>query len=189
MYFCCEQVEERSDKDFGEKGSRPVSSLSAATLASLGGTSSRRGSGDTSISVDTEASIREIKVAAISYNDLFKGYKCNCTSITVTLIFVNPPQPSLQALYSPVPDTLGSCLCSFLGATDHHVTDSPLLVSCMQAYAKIHYHITMLCVLIQDFFCLHGSCDSRLSCTGDEWTGDRGSSIHKLKHRKHKEGA
>ncbi|XP_068101466.1 leucine-rich repeat flightless-interacting protein 1 isoform X24 [Hyperolius riggenbachi] len=55
------RVEERSDKDFGEKGGRPVSSLSAATLASLGGTSSRRGSGDTSISVDTEASIREIK--------------------------------------------------------------------------------------------------------------------------------
>ncbi|NXC12544.1 LRRF2 protein, partial [Corythaeola cristata] len=41
--------------------SRTVSSLSAATLASLGGTSSRRGSGDTSISADTEASIREIK--------------------------------------------------------------------------------------------------------------------------------
>lgn len=39
-----------------------MSSLSAATLASLGGTSSRRGSGDTSISIDTEASIREIKV-------------------------------------------------------------------------------------------------------------------------------
>uniref|UniRef100_A0A6I8RKM0 Leucine rich repeat (in FLII) interacting protein 1 n=1 Tax=Xenopus tropicalis TaxID=8364 RepID=A0A6I8RKM0_XENTR len=54
-------VEERPEKDFSEKGSRPVSSLSAATLASLGGTSSRRGSGDTSISVDTEASIREIK--------------------------------------------------------------------------------------------------------------------------------
>ncbi|XP_044158707.1 leucine-rich repeat flightless-interacting protein 1 isoform X23 [Bufo gargarizans] len=55
------RVEERSDKDFAEKSGRPVSSLSAATLASLGGTSSRRGSGDTSISVDTEASIREIK--------------------------------------------------------------------------------------------------------------------------------
>ncbi|XP_040296848.1 leucine-rich repeat flightless-interacting protein 1 isoform X15 [Bufo bufo] len=54
-------VEERSDKDFAEKSGRPVSSLSAATLASLGGTASRRGSGDTSISVDTEASIREIK--------------------------------------------------------------------------------------------------------------------------------
>ncbi|XP_077175416.1 leucine-rich repeat flightless-interacting protein 1 isoform X13 [Paroedura picta] len=53
-------VEERPDKDF-ERGVRTVSSLSAATLASLGGTSSRRGSGDTSISVDTEASIREIK--------------------------------------------------------------------------------------------------------------------------------
>ncbi|CAO2625431.1 Leucine-rich repeat flightless-interacting protein 1 [Lemmus lemmus] len=54
-------VEERPDKDFIEKGSRNMPSLSAATLASLGGTSSRRGSGDTSISMDTEASIREIK--------------------------------------------------------------------------------------------------------------------------------
>ncbi|MBN3321508.1 LRRF2 protein, partial [Atractosteus spatula] len=54
-------VEERSDRDFLEKGSRTASTLSAATLASLGGTSSRRGSGDTSISADTEASIREIK--------------------------------------------------------------------------------------------------------------------------------
>ncbi|NWS68548.1 LRRF2 protein, partial [Crotophaga sulcirostris] len=43
------------------QGARTVSSLSAATLASLGGTSSRRGSEDTSISADTEASIREIK--------------------------------------------------------------------------------------------------------------------------------
>uniref|UniRef100_A0A4W3H1B1 Leucine-rich repeat flightless-interacting protein 1 n=1 Tax=Callorhinchus milii TaxID=7868 RepID=A0A4W3H1B1_CALMI len=55
------RVEERPEKDFGEKGSRTTSSLSAATLASLGGTSSRRGSGDTIASVDTEASIREIK--------------------------------------------------------------------------------------------------------------------------------
>ncbi|XP_035297022.1 leucine-rich repeat flightless-interacting protein 1 isoform X29 [Cricetulus griseus] len=55
------RVEERPDKDFTEKGSRNMPSLSAATLASLGGTSSRRGSGDTSISMDTEASIREIK--------------------------------------------------------------------------------------------------------------------------------
>ncbi|XP_026563599.1 leucine-rich repeat flightless-interacting protein 1 isoform X14 [Pseudonaja textilis] len=54
------RVEERSEKDF-EKGIRSASSLSAATVASLGGTSSRRGSGDTSISIDTEASIREIK--------------------------------------------------------------------------------------------------------------------------------
>ncbi|KAM9664830.1 leucine-rich repeat flightless-interacting protein 1 isoform 11-T11 [Trichechus inunguis] len=55
------RVEERPEKDFTEKGSRNMPSLSAATLASLGGTSSRRGSGDTSISIDTEASIREIK--------------------------------------------------------------------------------------------------------------------------------
>ncbi|XP_033027134.1 leucine-rich repeat flightless-interacting protein 1 isoform X5 [Lacerta agilis] len=53
-------VEERPEKDF-EKGVRTVSSLSAATLASLGGTSSRRGSEDTSFSFDTEASIKEIK--------------------------------------------------------------------------------------------------------------------------------
>ncbi|XP_030179922.1 leucine-rich repeat flightless-interacting protein 1 isoform X18 [Lynx canadensis] len=44
-----------------KEGSRSLPGLSAATLASLGGTSSRRGSGDTSISIDTEASIREIK--------------------------------------------------------------------------------------------------------------------------------
>ncbi|XP_064341389.1 leucine-rich repeat flightless-interacting protein 1 isoform X24 [Camelus dromedarius] len=54
-------VEERPEKDFTEKGSRSLPGLSAATLASLGGTSSRRGSGDTSISLDTEASIRELK--------------------------------------------------------------------------------------------------------------------------------
>ncbi|XP_006866843.1 PREDICTED: leucine-rich repeat flightless-interacting protein 2 isoform X2 [Chrysochloris asiatica] len=55
------EVEERPEKDFAEKGSRNMPSLSAATLASLGGTSSRRGSGDTSVSIDTEASMREIK--------------------------------------------------------------------------------------------------------------------------------
>nr|XP_020474780.1 leucine-rich repeat flightless-interacting protein 2-like isoform X5 [Monopterus albus] len=54
-------VEERPDRDFLDKGSRTASTLSAATLASLGGASSRRGSGDTSFSVETEASIREIK--------------------------------------------------------------------------------------------------------------------------------
>uniref|UniRef100_A0A3Q2NMZ4 Uncharacterized protein n=1 Tax=Fundulus heteroclitus TaxID=8078 RepID=A0A3Q2NMZ4_FUNHE len=44
------------------QGSRTASTLSAATLASLGGASSRRGSCDTSFSVETEASIREMKV-------------------------------------------------------------------------------------------------------------------------------
>nr|XP_048726118.1 leucine-rich repeat flightless-interacting protein 1 isoform X36 [Caretta caretta] len=64
-------VEERPEKDF-EKGVRTVSSLSAATLASLGGTSSRRGSGDTSISVDTEASIREIKDSLAEVEEKYK---------------------------------------------------------------------------------------------------------------------
>ncbi|XP_036092357.1 leucine-rich repeat flightless-interacting protein 1 isoform X12 [Rousettus aegyptiacus] len=54
-------VEERPEKDFTEKGSRGLPGLSAATLASLGGASSRRGSAETSTSIDTEASIREIK--------------------------------------------------------------------------------------------------------------------------------
>uniref|UniRef100_A0A8P4GPK5 Leucine rich repeat (in FLII) interacting protein 1a n=1 Tax=Dicentrarchus labrax TaxID=13489 RepID=A0A8P4GPK5_DICLA len=43
------------------KGSRAASALTAGTLTSLGGTSSRRGSGETAITVDAEASIREIK--------------------------------------------------------------------------------------------------------------------------------
>uniref|UniRef100_A0A8P4KNY3 Leucine rich repeat (in FLII) interacting protein 1a n=1 Tax=Dicentrarchus labrax TaxID=13489 RepID=A0A8P4KNY3_DICLA len=38
-----------------------ASALTAGTLTSLGGTSSRRGSGETAITVDAEASIREIK--------------------------------------------------------------------------------------------------------------------------------
>nr|XP_006127501.1 leucine-rich repeat flightless-interacting protein 1 isoform X48 [Pelodiscus sinensis] len=65
------EVEERPEKDF-EKGARTVSSLSAATLASLGGTSSRRGSGDTSISFDTEASIREIKDSLAEVEEKYK---------------------------------------------------------------------------------------------------------------------
>ncbi|XP_026563602.1 leucine-rich repeat flightless-interacting protein 1 isoform X17 [Pseudonaja textilis] len=65
------EVEERSEKDF-EKGIRSASSLSAATVASLGGTSSRRGSGDTSISIDTEASIREIKDSSAEVEEKYK---------------------------------------------------------------------------------------------------------------------
>ncbi|XP_023264998.1 leucine-rich repeat flightless-interacting protein 2-like isoform X5 [Seriola lalandi dorsalis] len=52
---------EVEDRDYLEKGSRAASALTAATLTSLGGTSSRRGSGDTAITADTETSIREIK--------------------------------------------------------------------------------------------------------------------------------
>ncbi|XP_064166478.1 uncharacterized protein lrrfip1a isoform X28 [Anguilla rostrata] len=65
-------VEERSDRDFLEKGSRTASTLSAATLASLGGTSSRRGSGDTALSVDTEASIREIKDSLVEVEEKYR---------------------------------------------------------------------------------------------------------------------
>ncbi|EAW71124.1 LRR binding FLII interacting protein 1 [Homo sapiens] len=66
------EVEERPEKDFTEKGSRNMPGLSAATLASLGGTSSRRGSGDTSISIDTEASIREIKDSLAEVEEKYK---------------------------------------------------------------------------------------------------------------------
>ncbi|XP_051761450.1 leucine-rich repeat flightless-interacting protein 1 isoform X21 [Ctenopharyngodon idella] len=54
-------VDDKLERDYVEKGSSRASTISGATLTSLGGTSSRRGSGDTSISADTEASIREIK--------------------------------------------------------------------------------------------------------------------------------
>ncbi|KAM9397684.1 leucine-rich repeat flightless-interacting protein 2 isoform 37-T37 [Salvelinus alpinus] len=66
------RVEERSDRDFLEKGSRTASTLSAATLASLGGPSSRRGSCDTSISVETEASIREIKDSLVESEEKYR---------------------------------------------------------------------------------------------------------------------
>eukprot|EP00070_Physeter_catodon_P019897 XP_023980381.1 leucine-rich repeat flightless-interacting protein 1 isoform X28 [Physeter catodon] len=66
------RVEERPEKDFTEKGSRGLPGLSAATLASLGGTSSRRGSGDTSTSIDTEASIREIKDSLAEVEEKYK---------------------------------------------------------------------------------------------------------------------
>ncbi|MCI4375652.1 hypothetical protein PGIGA_G00112540 [Pangasianodon gigas] len=64
------RVEEKSD--FLEKGSRTASTLSAATLASLGGGFSRRGSCDTSISVDTEASIREIKDSLVEAEEKYR---------------------------------------------------------------------------------------------------------------------
>ncbi|XP_058643640.1 leucine-rich repeat flightless-interacting protein 1 isoform X8 [Onychostoma macrolepis] len=58
---CARAADDRLERDYLEKGSSRSSTISGATLTSLGGTSSRRGSGDTSISADTEASIREIK--------------------------------------------------------------------------------------------------------------------------------
>ncbi|XP_015443333.1 leucine-rich repeat flightless-interacting protein 1 isoform X8 [Pteropus alecto] len=66
------RVEERPEKDFTEKGSRSLPGLSAATLASLGGPSSRRGSAETSTSIDTEASIREIKDSLAEVEEKYK---------------------------------------------------------------------------------------------------------------------
>ncbi|XP_014880158.1 leucine-rich repeat flightless-interacting protein 1-like isoform X6 [Poecilia latipinna] len=51
---------EAEDRDF-DKGPRAASALTAATLTSVGGTSSRRGSGETALTVDADGSIREIK--------------------------------------------------------------------------------------------------------------------------------
>ncbi|KAG7254369.1 hypothetical protein CRUP_025650, partial [Coryphaenoides rupestris] len=56
----------------GEWGSRAASASTASTLTSLGGTSSRRGSGETSIAVDNEASIREIKDALVEVGEKYR---------------------------------------------------------------------------------------------------------------------
>uniref|UniRef100_A0A8C1QEE3 Leucine rich repeat (in FLII) interacting protein 1a n=1 Tax=Cyprinus carpio TaxID=7962 RepID=A0A8C1QEE3_CYPCA len=65
-------VDDRLERDYLEKGSSRASTISGATLTSLGGTSSRRGSGDTSISADTEASIREIKDSLLEMEEKYR---------------------------------------------------------------------------------------------------------------------
>ncbi|XP_042350278.1 leucine-rich repeat flightless-interacting protein 2 isoform X19 [Plectropomus leopardus] len=60
------------DRDYLEKGSRAASALTAATLTSLGGTSSRRGSGETALTVDAETSIREIKDALVEVEEKYR---------------------------------------------------------------------------------------------------------------------
>ncbi|XP_058868904.1 leucine-rich repeat flightless-interacting protein 2-like isoform X14 [Acipenser ruthenus] len=60
------RLDDKSDKHFTDSFTRPVSrnavpGLSAAALASLGGTSSRRGSGDTGSIVDPDASLSELR--------------------------------------------------------------------------------------------------------------------------------
>ncbi|XP_015813361.1 leucine-rich repeat flightless-interacting protein 2 isoform X8 [Nothobranchius furzeri] len=72
-------VEERVDREFIDKsqGSRAASTLSTTTLASLGaaslgGASSRRGSCDTSFSVETEASIREMKDSLLETEEKYR---------------------------------------------------------------------------------------------------------------------
>ncbi|XP_046903372.1 leucine-rich repeat flightless-interacting protein 2 isoform X18 [Hypomesus transpacificus] len=64
-------LSDNEDRDYLEKGSRAASTLSAATLASLGGTSSRRGSGELS-AAETEVSIREIKDALVEVEEKYR---------------------------------------------------------------------------------------------------------------------
>ncbi|XP_067265566.1 leucine-rich repeat flightless-interacting protein 1 isoform X23 [Chanodichthys erythropterus] len=65
-------VDDKLERDYIEKGSSRASTISGATLTSLGGTSSRRGSGDTSVSADTEASIREIKDSLLEVEEKYR---------------------------------------------------------------------------------------------------------------------
>ncbi|XP_028991774.1 retinitis pigmentosa 1-like 1 protein isoform X11 [Betta splendens] len=60
------------DKEYLEKGSRAASALTAATLSSVGGTSSRRGSGETAGTVDADTSIREIKEALAEVEEKYR---------------------------------------------------------------------------------------------------------------------
>ncbi|MFT7815042.1 leucine-rich repeat flightless-interacting protein 1-like isoform X2 [Arapaima gigas] len=62
----CLRVEDRSDRDLLEKGSR------ASTLASLSRASSRRGSGDASTWADSEASVREMKDALVEAEEKYR---------------------------------------------------------------------------------------------------------------------
>lgn len=58
------------DRDYLEKGSRAASALTAGTLTSSA-PSSRRGSGETAITVDVETSIREIKDALAQLDEKY----------------------------------------------------------------------------------------------------------------------
>uniref|UniRef100_A0A8C7CQM3 Leucine-rich repeat flightless-interacting protein 2-like n=1 Tax=Oncorhynchus kisutch TaxID=8019 RepID=A0A8C7CQM3_ONCKI len=66
------QQEEVEDRDFLEKGSQSASTLTAATLASLSGSSSRRGSGELSMTGDTETSILEIKDSLVEVEEKYR---------------------------------------------------------------------------------------------------------------------
>uniref|UniRef100_A0A8C6TDA9 Leucine rich repeat (in FLII) interacting protein 1b n=1 Tax=Neogobius melanostomus TaxID=47308 RepID=A0A8C6TDA9_9GOBI len=61
---------ERQQKEV--QGSRAGSALTATTLTSLGGTSSRRGSGETALTLDAEASIREIKDKLVEVEEKYR---------------------------------------------------------------------------------------------------------------------
>uniref|UniRef100_A0A8C9VQZ1 Leucine-rich repeat flightless-interacting protein 2 n=1 Tax=Scleropages formosus TaxID=113540 RepID=A0A8C9VQZ1_SCLFO len=71
------RLDEKSDKQFTEAYSRPSSrcttpALSASSLASLGGTSSRRGSGDTGSLMDPDASLGELRDSLTEVEEKYK---------------------------------------------------------------------------------------------------------------------
>ncbi|XP_037394343.1 leucine-rich repeat flightless-interacting protein 2 isoform X13 [Pygocentrus nattereri] len=72
------ELEEKCDKQYSDSFSRPSSrcttpGLSAASLASLGGTSSRRGSGDmSSIVADPDASLSELRESLSEVEEKYK---------------------------------------------------------------------------------------------------------------------
>ncbi|XP_018590114.2 leucine-rich repeat flightless-interacting protein 2 isoform X7 [Scleropages formosus] len=71
------ELDEKSDKQFTEAYSRPSSrcttpALSASSLASLGGTSSRRGSGDTGSLMDPDASLGELRDSLTEVEEKYK---------------------------------------------------------------------------------------------------------------------
>ncbi|XP_066546559.1 leucine-rich repeat flightless-interacting protein 2 isoform X17 [Amia ocellicauda] len=71
------ELDEKCDKQFSETFSRPSSrsttpGLSPATLASLGGTSSRRGSGDTGSIVDPDSSLSELRESLTEVEEKYK---------------------------------------------------------------------------------------------------------------------
>uniref|UniRef100_A0A4W4EX48 Leucine-rich repeat flightless-interacting protein 2 n=1 Tax=Electrophorus electricus TaxID=8005 RepID=A0A4W4EX48_ELEEL len=73
-----DSLEEKSDKQFSDSFSRPSSrcatpGLSAAALTSLGGTSSRRGSGDmSSVIADPDASLNELRESLSEVEEKYK---------------------------------------------------------------------------------------------------------------------
>ncbi|XP_039592154.1 leucine-rich repeat flightless-interacting protein 2 isoform X23 [Polypterus senegalus] len=71
------RLDEKSDKQFTETFCRPISrtaipGLSTATLASMGGTSSRRGSGETSSIADPDASLSELRDSLSEVEEKYK---------------------------------------------------------------------------------------------------------------------
>ncbi|XP_026792009.1 leucine-rich repeat flightless-interacting protein 2 isoform X22 [Pangasianodon hypophthalmus] len=72
------ELDEKSDKQYSDSFSRPSSrcatpGLSAATLASLGGTSSRRGSGDmSSIVIEPDASLSDLRESLSEVEEKYK---------------------------------------------------------------------------------------------------------------------